>query len=400
MKHFIGLYQIANNILMKKTILLLILYQFSQSCLSQKKFNIVCKDFTFDGKTSNQGRNLRNIFEIAISKSNYPFKLLEREKMDKFFEALQEEKNLVRDLSNEWKRKLQLANVDYLVVGDIAENIAGDNFQLIITFIKITGSDVTEKLPMLVTLSRNQFSDNEKLKNIFDNEIQTFLKYYFITNTGQDNMLTVPEFYKEIKKRDSVISNHENSLKQKTNQLNLLDSTVTKLQKEDVLKNQTISNLSSSVVNLQKQNSTKEQELEKLKNDVNNIRDYSNIARLDLTGVELHAGNGITMSDTELSALMKKILRIEDNKVYVKVSDTVMVYVNEVIEKFPKFPFGYYAKAKILLSKNIKDGLPYVFKTIEILEITTSIQGHNPNHDEALAEFKNILKELGITPRN
>ncbi|MEJ7684015.1 MAG: hypothetical protein WKG06_40410 [Segetibacter sp.] len=130
---------------------------------------------------------------------------MEREKMDKFFETLQEEKNLMKDLSNEWKKKLQMANVDYLVVGDITENIAADNFGLIINFIKITGDNITEKLQLYITINRKQISDNAEIKSIFDREVQSFLKNYFILGQDDSNVLTIPKFYEELKRRDSII---------------------------------------------------------------------------------------------------------------------------------------------------------------------------------------------------
>lgn len=152
------------------------------TCYSQDKYNIVCKDFTFEQKPYTQGKILRNIFEVVVTENKYPFKLLNREKMDEFFETLQEEKNLAKDLSSELKSKLQLASVDYFVTGDLNENIGTDNYTLIIDFIKIAGYNVTEKLPMLITFSRTNFSNTETIKNIFEKEIEFFVKTHFVDN--------------------------------------------------------------------------------------------------------------------------------------------------------------------------------------------------------------------------
>jgi hypothetical protein len=326
--------------------------------LSQTKFNLVCRDFTFEQEVSSRGKNLRNVFEIAISKSNYPFKVLEREKMDKIFETLQEEKNLVKDLSNEWKKKLQMANVDYLVVGDLNENIAMDNYDLVINFIKITGENMTVKLPMLISLSRKQISNNEELKMIFDREIQTFLKSYFLDEKNDSNLIEVPKFYEELKKRDSMISN-----------------------------------LNTSVSFLQNQNSIKDNEIMKLKQDVTNIKDYINIARLDVYGLEFHVSPPLIQGQTPLSRLMKNVLERKGNEINLKMTDSSLFYINQVIKEFPNFPFGYWAKAKKELTGAIENAL----KAVEIFEITTSIDGHKADHDQALADLKNnILKPLGI----
>lgn len=354
----------------------------STVCVSQDKFNVVCQDFTFDQKPYTQGKNLRNIFEVVITENRYPFKLVSREKMDELFQTLQEEKNLAKDLSSELKSKLQLASVDYLVIGDLNENIGTDKYTLIINFIKIAGKNVTEKLPMLLTFNRTDFSDNEIIKNIFEKEIASFVKTYFVV-TSEDSLVTIPEFYTQLKIRDSIIASH--------------DSTIKALNDNDKLKNQTINNLSNSITSLQKDNVLKDSEINKLTNDVGNIRDYSNIAKLGLFGEIIHYAPPLIAPHNKLYDLMDSILEKKGNQIIVRQTDSTLMLINEVIKEYPKFPFGYFAKGMYLINNRGNEALLYLEKAIDILRITTRIDGHNSDHDLILNYIINsILKPAGI----
>lgn len=339
---------------------LIILLLNTSVCFSQRKKNIVCRDFTFEQELSTRGKNLRNIFEIAISKSNYPFKVLERDKMDKFFETLQEEKNLVKDLSTEWKKKLQLANIDYLVVGDINEIIGTDKYDLIINFIKITGDNITEKIPLLITIGRRQLSNNEELKILFDKEIQSFINSYFITDQSDSSLVTIPKFYKELRSRDSIINN-----------------------------------LTNSVSDMQQKNQSKDAEIKKLSKEIRGIKEYANYAKMDLWGLEMHGSGSLNIS-SGLSRLMDKVIITSGNEIKINTADSALSTIDAVIQKFPSFPFGYWAKTYFLISRNDQNSMIYALKAIEILEVTTTISGHNDYHDKVLAQLNELLKINGV----
>jgi hypothetical protein len=333
---------------------------FSVVCLSQSKFNIVCRDFTFEKEVSSAGKNLRNIFEAVISKSKYPFVVLEREKMDKIFESLQEEKNLVRDLSSEWKSKLQLASIDYLVVGDLTENISQNNYTLVINFLKVSGEKATQKLPLVIVLERKMISNNEDLIKVFNKEIDAFVGSYFITDQV-DNLLTIPAFHKELLKRDS-----------------------------------TINMLNTSVRNLEQQNFLKDKQIEKLNNDVNGIKNYSHVAELDIWGLgRLKGGNTISITNPT-NRLMKNILEQKDGMISIKSGDSILTDINKVIEISPDFPFGYWAKAQYLIRDKKIEWVVFARKAVTILEVTTTIAGHDGYHDAVLKGLKELLKINGF----
>lgn len=119
--------------------------------------------------------------------------------------------------------------------------------------------------------------------------------------------------------------------------------------------------------------------------------DYSIVAKQDMYGLEVHYGYGFTGGETELSKLMTKVLIEKEGKIDINLSDTSLFYAKQVIGKYPHFPFAYYAIAKILSTRNNTDWIPYARKAIEILNITTSIPGHNLNHDQVFTILKGAL---------
>ena len=80
------------------------------------------------------------------------------------------------------------------------------------------------------------------------------------------------------------------------------------------------------------------------------------------------------------------------------------MHAKEVIEKFGgqsalarrlgkgQSTVGYWAKTVLLRSKGEKNWIFFADKGIQILEITTTINGHNINHDQVLGFLKSILK--------
>ena len=65
----------------------------------------------------------------------------------------------------------------------------------------------------------------------------------------------------------------------------------------------------------------------------------------------------------------------------------------DAIRLFPDFPFTYYALAYCLREGSVADWRSYAEKAIAIFEQTTSIGGHNQNHDECLACLRQLLQQ-------
>jgi len=187
---------------MKELYLCLILLAFS-SLHAQNKLNVSCMDFTFGGKKNVQGNSLKKIYEEELANSNLIWNVVERDRMDIFFQKLQEEKNLYKDFNNVLKNP-ELAGVDYLIIGDIDLNLTLDKYKVNISFIKLTGESITTKFPTQVSFTRTEFLDEDTVRAYFRSSIKDFTESHFILN-GTD-WIKAPNFYNELDKRDSVIN--------------------------------------------------------------------------------------------------------------------------------------------------------------------------------------------------
>lgn len=79
-----------------------------------------------------------------------------------------------------------------------------------------------------------------------------------------------------------------------------------------------------------------------------------------------------------------------------KYDDSSISILSTIIEKYPKFPFGYYGMSQALLRRKDPAWKEFAKKALSILIITTSIDGHKPEHDqtfEALTEWLKLDKE-------
>lgn len=128
--------------------------------------------------------------------------------------------------------------------------------------------------------------------------------------------------------------------------------------------------------------------------DLAAIRDYSWIARLDVLGNPPGAGIGSDLQyNDELTGLLKDMYTIIDNQIRMKRGiEAEKRYLN-VIESFPKFPFGYYFLAISLKERNMDEWRTHAREAQRILKITTQIDGHRPQHDEVLEKITSWLQD-------
>jgi hypothetical protein len=88
---------------------------------------------------------------------------------------------------------------------------------------------------------------------------------------------------------------------------------------------------------------------------------------------------------------MEKILTEVNGKTFVKNDNAALSQIDAVIEKYPNFPFGYWAKYNLLKTKGDTNWKKFAKKAADIFEITTSIREHNSMHDEALKVVRTDL---------
>lgn len=133
------------------------------------------------------------------------------------------------------------------------------------------------------------------------------------------------------------------------------------------------------------------QKILKLQSDLENFKEYNFWAMKDVYGLEITAGDNITIT-TELSKMMSKILNDNKGKISVIINKNNISLIDEVIMKYSNFPFGYFSKYILLKSLGNPKWKIYAKKAESIFEITTSISQHHLAHDQALKAIKNDLK--------
>ena len=131
----------------------------------------------------------------------------------------------------------------------------------------------------------------------------------------------------------------------------------------------------------------KNKKIEQLHNEVHHVKQYSYYATFDIYGHDIKSGYNTKVS-SDLSDRMSKIITELNGKVFVKNSKSALTDIDNVINIYPNYPFGYWAKFTLLKTLGKVSCKEYAQKAIDIFKITTSIQGHDASHDEALKVLK------------
>jgi hypothetical protein len=122
---------------------------------------------------------------------------------------------------------------------------------------------------------------------------------------------------------------------------------------------------------------------------------FAEYAKFDMGGVAEHAGFGIIISDSQLSGLMKHAVSFStETKNYTMItSDDALRYLDSVIRNFPNFPYAYFCKANLLMSRNDMTWIYPAKKAEQLFSITTKIEGHFSGQDEALVMLRKALNQ-------
>jgi hypothetical protein len=136
----------------------------------------------------------------------------------------------------------------------------------------------------------------------------------------------------------------------------------------------------------------KNEEIARLENDLVAVRDYADIAQLNLIGKPFIDTAIIWNSD--LSSMLEGTYTIEGTYVTFKNDHESDQKFKAVIERYPRFPFAYYALAWSLRSKGKPEWVIYAHIAREKLEKTSLVSGHHPNHDQTLQQIKNALNQV------
>lgn len=87
--------------------------------------------------------------------------------------------------------------------------------------------------------------------------------------------------------------------------------------------------------------------------------------------------------------------REQDNaqKMAWQCGSSALFHYRETMDAYPQYPFPYYVVAKCLQARGEISWKDYAEKGVAILEKTTRIPGHAPDHDDALADLSALLKK-------
>lgn len=130
--------------------------------------------------------------------------------------------------------------------------------------------------------------------------------------------------------------------------------------------------------------------IELLQEEIRNVKVYSNYAKMDVYGRDMIPGYGMKVS-SDLIDRMTKILVEQNGSIYVKNDKTLLPEIDNVIRLYPNFPFGHWARYNLLKTLGDNRWKESATKAIDIFEITTTIEGHNRAHDNALKVLKSEM---------
>lgn len=126
----------------KKLILFSFLIFKIKSTAQTQKYAIACDSFTINSKVSNYAVDIRRIFEITISKNEFPFTFVEKDqdKINNIFTLLKNEKISKENIGKK-QPDIDFLGLDYLVSGDIksSDNFDSKTHKIYIQFTSVSG---------------------------------------------------------------------------------------------------------------------------------------------------------------------------------------------------------------------------------------------------------------------
>lgn len=137
----------------------------------------------------------------------------------------------------------------------------------------------------------------------------------------------------------------------------------------------------------------KDRRLEQAEETARTIRDYADMAGLDAFGLDLNPGEGILYSTT-ISNVVKPFWVKVGDRWHPRADPEAEKAWRTAIERFPRFPFGYYCLAMCLKARNDPEWKSVADKAVVLFKHTTKIAGHKNEHDQALQD---LLKQLEAT---
>jgi hypothetical protein len=353
----------------------------SLSTLAQKRIALLCTNFKINNETREDGATYRKSLESVLSNLKHPPLIVDRENLPELLIKIQEEANLNRDLKTSIP-VLKATNIDYIMYGNFDKKVVNDTYDLQLEAIKISGENTfSKKIFPIVKFTEKELVKTETFRQKLN---ELFSSYAFTEEFGIIENEQLEKINKRLDEKDAEIKS--------------LKSEMLSVEEDGKKKNKTINSLTEVVGKMQTENALKDVEIKRLNSEVRGIKDYSDIAQLDALGLKQRWGSGITGWQTELYRLMNQVIIEKKGTVQFQPTDSALLILDTVIKKYPKFPFSYWAKSMILMKRKDSTWSESARKAYDILEVTTSIEGHKPVHEYAFGIMKQALefREKGV----
>ncbi len=130
-----------------------------------------------------------------------------------------------------------------------------------------------------------------------------------------------------------------------------------------------------------------ERQVVTLQTELDAIRTYTEVSKLNFVGKTGTVAPPL-IEETPISRMLEGAFTVSRYAC----DPAAVGKFHEVTDRYPKFPFAYYALAFCLSQRGDSSWRGYAIKAAEILSKTTMIDGHHPSHDQALLELQEILK--------
>jgi hypothetical protein len=162
------------KILLKIVASICLIIMVSFKSFSQQKMNVRCHKFTLNNKPYNKGESMRDLFEIALSKSGLPIGSVNRELSQ-----------LTNDINEEINVKGvpigKMASANYSVKGNFMPSLINDTLVLKIDFIKISEDDITSTKSISVNIKEEDLDNKPLCHRKFEEKLS---KFSFVEGIG------------------------------------------------------------------------------------------------------------------------------------------------------------------------------------------------------------------------
>jgi len=123
------------------------------------------------------------------------------------------------------------------------------------------------------------------------------------------------------------------------------------------------------------------------------LLEYQDVSAYSATGNKSAKVMGVPMVPTPIVDWSKDFVARQDDKIDAACSSLAIKKCELVIQKLPSYPFAYYFLALCQKKKQNPKWKQNAVKAKLILDKTTRIPGHHPDHDCVLAEVSRMLQD-------